>query len=1797
MTNSVDQRVVELQFDNKQFEAGVAQSRDSLGRFTKQLQTTQSTTGLDQVGTNSASFTSRFVNFMSRSGDALADFAKKLALPEASEGLEEVNDETKKFSLDKMVSGLDTVASKFGALSVIGITALSNITNRAINAGVSIAKSLTIDPIKAGFTNYETQIKATQTILANTASEGTKIGDVNKVLAELNDYANKTVYNFSEMTQNIGTFTAAGVKLKPAAAAIKGIANLAALSGSSSEQASTAMYQLSQAIAAGSVHLQDWNSVVNAGLGGKTFQTALVNTARATGVNIDAIIKKAGSFRESLQKGWLTSNILEKTLSQFTGDLTKKQIESMGFSAKQAEGILKTGQIAVNAATQIKTMSQLTDALKEEVGTAWAAIFKTIFGNITQATTLFSAIHNVAENALTKPVYALNNLLEGVDKLGGRTKLIDGIKNIFQALGDVLRPIKEAFTEIFPPATAAGVEKLIVSFDDFTKRLELSGTAANEVKRIFAGIFAAFSLGWDVVRDGAKVIGNLFSSASKGSSGIFEFAARIGDWVVNLKNANDKGKQLDTFFVKLGDDLQIPIKYIRQFGDEIGKLFDKINFGNAKKTEDSITGVTAKLTPFGTLAKWAEDAWSHLVDGVQSAWSKFEPLAKKIGSYLGGLGNQIAGAFTNLDFSSILALINTGLFGGIVLLFKKFTSSLSGGGLGGGLIHAITESIDELGKTLHTMQGTLKAATLLEIAAAIAILTASVSTLSKIDAGGLQRAVTAIGALFAELLSSMAVLQKVLGTVGFAKLPIISLGFIGLATAVSILAGAVDKLSKIDTAGLQRGLTGLGIILGELIGFLKLMPPPTSFIGTSLSLIALAGAVNLLVGSVTKLGGLSWSQLEKGLSGVGGLLLSLGLFTRFAQADKGGLSSGLGIILLATGIKILASAIKTIAGISWEGIGKGLTVLTVSLGGIAGALALIPPESLLNAAAVLIVAASLQLIVKALQEMGKMSWGAIAKSLIELAGSLGIIAGAMALMTEALPGAAALIIVAAALGPITDALIKMGGMSWGAIAKSMVELFGSLTLITAAMILMTEALPGAAALLVVAASLAILTPVLQAMGNMSWGEIGKSMLVLAGVFTIFGIAGALLTPVVPTLIGLGIAVTLVGVGMLTAGAGVLLFATGLTALSISGAAAGVAIVAIVSGLVGLLPYVAKEIGLAIVAFANVIGTAGPAILKAITAVLDSLITAIEDVTPKIITLFYKILTELVDTATKYEPHLISAGSSLAISVMNGIAKKLPGLATSAANLIVAFLNAIGKQLPKITDAGAKLVISFVNGVASAINKNSAAMGRAGGNLAGAIVTGMIKGMANGIGGVVNAANNLAKSAIDAAEKKLHINSPSKDFIKIGQSVDEGFATGIDGDSAKVKTAVTNLANSLITGMNNSASTIDSLKTKLAKLTSARTKDRVEINATNKALAQAEKEHKAESAAYTELTKTLKPQQTALGKLGDQYDALTTKITTAQQTLTDAQKTLSDFNTQITQQYETLPDIAADTSVGSYISALQQQITDTTSLATTLQQLRKMGLNDDTYKQLLAGGVADLPAAQSILSGGQAAIDQVNALDKQLDAAATAMGKTASTALYQAAVDAAAGIVKGLQNQQAAIQKQMDKIADAMVAAIKKKLGIKSPSRVLAEVGAFGGQGFVDGLDSKTSDISKSAATMGQTTITTLAKSMTGMSDLISGGINVQPTITPVLDLSSVKKSSDQIATLLKAQPISVSASYAKAVGASTAVASSNYARGTETPVTNSTSNNYTQNNYSPKALSTIDIYRQTKNQLSSAKGG
>ena len=409
MSAVVDERVVEMRFNNKDFEKNVKTSMSTLDKL-----------------------------------------KQKLNLKGASKGFEELGDASKKVNMNALGRSVDVVSAKFSALQVMGVTALANITNSVVNSAKAMISAITIDPVRDGLTEYETQMNAIQTILANTQKEGTDVERVNAALRELNTYADKTIYNFTEMTRNIGTFTAAGVKLDDSVSAIKGIANLAAVSGSNSQQASTAMYQLSQALASGTVKLMDWNSVVNAGMGGQVFQDALTRTSEHLQTGAKAAIEANGSFRESLSTGWLTTEVLTQTLDQFaTAAETQEEYQAavkkfveQGYTKEEATQMADMAKTANDAATKVKTFRQLIDTLKEAMGSGWTTSWQLIIGDFEEAKEMWSNVSDFFSNIINNVSDFRNDVLKSA--LGkGFTELADKITGVTEPVNKAIAAVED----------------------------------------------------------------------------------------------------------------------------------------------------------------------------------------------------------------------------------------------------------------------------------------------------------------------------------------------------------------------------------------------------------------------------------------------------------------------------------------------------------------------------------------------------------------------------------------------------------------------------------------------------------------------------------------------------------------------------------------------------------------------------------------------------------------------------------------------------------------------------------------------------------------------------------------------------------------------------------------------------------------------------------------------------------------------------------------------------------------------------------------------------------------------------------------------------------------------------------------------------------------------------------------------------------------------------------------------------------------------------------------------------------
>lgn len=1399
----VDNRIVTMKFDNREFESNAKTSLSTLQKLKESMNfgsiVSGTIKGLDAVSgalskigikTPFAPMISAANKGLGMIGGVLDRIGIKNPFASATTGAGELQRGAQGAAggmgvLDGAVTG---VSSKFIALSTIAITALSNITTKAMNAGTQFVKGFTFAPVMDGLREYETNLKSIQTVQANTDQPLNKI---NASLDELNKYSDQTIYNFSEMARNVGTFTAAGVDLDTSVASIKGIANIAALSGSSSEQAATAMYQLSQAIAAGKVGLMDWNSVVNAGMGGKKLQNALAQTAVAMG-EIDAkAVKMVGpmekleingsSFRESImakpgQESWLSSEALVNTLAAMDGRFsdaalaaekteeglqkyTKAQREAMiadaraamekkngvKYTDEQFKALQKMSTMAFKSATEVKTLGQVWDILKETIASGWSASFRNIFGDLKEAKKTFTAMKDELSSIIELNALERNKMLNEWKESGGRQDAIDGIKNAWQAVLNILGPIRDGFRDIFPAQTAESLLDMSARFKEWTATLIPSKETMANIRDIAGGLFSVLSIGKTIVSGIISGFKALFEAVGGGEGNFLDFAAGIGRSLKGLDKFLKESGLVKAFFEGLGNLLAIPLNLLKGIAGAIGSIFKGFQSGTADAATGKLGEFTDKLGSLDGVAK-------NISKVFEALGGFFRNLGKNIGKGLVNIGDAIANFLTSDAFGPALDAINTGLFAALTGMIIKFLRGPQVD-ITGGLFGNITQVLDDVSGSLSALQTNLKADALMKIGVAIGVLAASLLVLSMIDPADMRKALLAMGTGMGILIGSLTALMKFLGPVGLVQIYVVTGALVKMSAAVLLMAFALKTMAGIKFGDMLRGLVGLAASLAIMS---KAMIP-------------------------------------------------------LAAGSKGMMRAASGMILMAVAMNLLAVAVKIFASMSWGEMIKGLVGLTGALVAMSIGMKLMPPMNT-EAITLIALAAAMNILAIAVKIFGSMGLWEMAKGLIGLGGSLVIIAAAMRLMPKGmLLQAVALNAVATAMVILSGALKIMGSMGWEAIAKGLVVLAGSLLILAVGLnAIGIVGTIGALGMLAAAAALAIMVPLLVTMGALSWESLLKGLVGLAGIFLVLGVAGLVLGPVVPVILGLAAAMVLLGAGLALAGVGMMGIATAL-GIVIGAGAAGIKVIGgILGAFISQIPAFAKALAKGLIGMIVEVAKAGPKLLRAFVSILTTMVNAVIKITPKLGRMFMVLLNTAINIVIKAAPRLADAGLRLIVAFLTAVAKHIPRIVDLAAEIIVKFINGIARNLGKIIQSGVNLIIKFINGVANAIDNNSERMGQAGGRLAVALVRGMANGIAGGAGIIKDAALSAAKGAWEAAKDFFKIGSPSKLMRdEVGARVSQGMALGIKDDAPLITKEIGAMGKTALDKLNRTMQELDS----------------------------------------------------------------------------------------------------------------------------------------------------------------------------------------------------------------------------------------------------------------------------------------------------------------------------------------------------------------------------------------------------
>ena len=1153
MSTLIDSRVAEMRFDNRNFERNVATSMSTLDKL-----------------------------------------KEKLKLKDVATGLENITSAANKVTFSHIGNETDTVGVKFSAMQVAATTALVNLTNAAMQAGTSIANSL-ISAAKSGFQEYETQINAVQTILANTSSKGTTLEQVNNALDELNHYADMTIYNFTEMTRNIGTFTAAGVDLDTSVAAIKGIANLAAVSGSTSQQASTAMYQLSQALAAGTVKLQDWNSVVNAGMGGQVFQDALKETARVHGIAIDQMIKDEGSFRETLQKGWLSSEILTETLSKFTGDLTEEQLTSMGYTAEQAQEIMKLGQTANDAATKVKTFTQLIDTLKEANQSGWTQTWEILIGDFEEAKSLWTSVSDQLGNMIQQSADARNNLLQGWKDSGGRTMIIDSVKNVFEGLVTILNSVKEAFTDVFPPITVEQLVKVTEKIKSLSEKFKISEEQANKLKSVFKGVFSILGIGVTIIKNVVSAIVQLFSHFTGLGDSVLNVSSSVGEWISKLHNS---------------------IKETNIFGNAINTVIGFVG-GAIDRVKEFVSVLSDKIDIHG---------FKDIVDVLKNIWNMTSGVRASLANTIQGIGNAFKDAFHNGDIKSFLDIVNGGLLATVIVKIKKFISGIADSfDNSTSIIDHIKSIFGTVKDSLESLQKSVKADTLKKIAIAIGVLAASLLVLSMIDPKRLTSALVAITVLFGELMGAMAIFEKIAGK---SKGALKSVGvMIAMSTSVLILASALKKISDLEWNQLAIGLTGiLGLMAIVVSAAIAMGKYGKKLKSGAAQMVIMATALKILASVCGELSQYSWLELGKGLSGISGMLLAFAGFQFLMKQIKPTklLRSATSLVIIGAALEIFADVCSKFGQMQWPDLGKAGAAIAGILAICAGfeLLSGMSKKTLRSATSLVIIGAALEIFADVCSKFGQMQWPDLGKAGAAIAGILAICAGfelLSGMSGNILASSAALGIMATALNLMVPVLQSLGSMSVDEIVKGIVSIAATMAIIGVAGYALE---PVAPVILAISGAVALL--------GVACLAAGAGVMAFATAFSILSTAGAVGAAAFVE----ALSVTITGILELIPSM------VGVIAEAIEG---------ICNAIILSAPAIGQAFKALLLEAINICVECIPALADGIFKIIVGVLETVKTYSPKIVTLLFDIFKSIAESAVE------ALGNISAESFITGIA--------------------------------------------------------------------------------------------------------------------------------------------------------------------------------------------------------------------------------------------------------------------------------------------------------------------------------------------------------------------------------------------------------------------------------------------------------------------------------------------------------------------------------------------------------------
>lgn len=1700
MSASVDERIVQMQFDNAQFE--------------QKAQNTITT---------------------------LSSLNEALKLPTGNSGFEKIQNSSNKIDFSKLNEAIELVNYRFSNLGIIATNVLNRITNAAIDTGRRLAEAITIQPIKDGFSEYEEKMDSVKRILNSAKdSEGLPVtlDVVNQKLDELNHYSDKTIYSFRDMTQNIGKFTNAGVDLDTSVLAIQGIANEAALAGANAQEASRAMYNFAQALSVGYIQKVDWRSIELANMATVGFKEALVDTAVkletvkkvgdeyvTTTTNMNGKTSEAmGSmelFSNGLSYQWLTADVLIETLKRYSNEEDE------------------LGKAAFEAATEVATFSKLLETLKEAMGSGWAQTWQLIIGDYGEAKELWTGVNNVLSEMINTSADTRNKLISDWEVLGGRKALIEGLKDAWGGLTNIGREISWAFKSVMEVFSGVdlfhmslGVKELGKEFREFTGKhgADINGVAQG-VASAFDLICQTFSAIKRTVRPLLQPVGELFGlilhnsglagrsftefvqnlrdndSIYKGLQSVIAMMQKVYDVAGRAVSAVLKIFGIDTGFDSSINPIQALVNvlsgigenpYVIKAADVIDRVRDALaNFVDNIKSSAALQNVTDVLGRVGTvLSNIGKVLGSGVLFLVKSA-------GKLIGDLFGTLKTASPDNLLNVFSAGSVATVIMGvkkMFEGLQAPsggIKGFLDFIKGlGGIGDKIGSSFSKFIEAITSPLKTLQESLRADILIKIAKAIAILVGSIFVMSTIDPGRLTMAVFGIAGLMTELADMLNALSTLISDSDAAKLKSLGPTMAMLSVAIGILALAAKALGGMDPGQLLSGVVAVGFLV---IIMTRMKEIGNEEINTK-GLISMSVAIGILALVTRFLGGMDPGQLLNGVLAVGALVI---IMLRIQElADKQINSKGLISMSIAIGI----------------------------LGVIAKLLGSVEPDKLITG--ILAVGTLMEL----MKRLASANQNINIKGFLSLSLAVGVLALAAKMLGKMDP----------------DRLIS------GVLAVSaLMEVMGHVASNA------KGDLKTAASIAIMAVAMNALIPVVTLLGALPFEKVAQGVASLALVLGILIVAGGAAQGIVVPLLGLAGAITLIGVGVGALGAGLLMASVALTAFGASLVASGASIVAtigiLIQGIIGLIPLILTAIVDGILQILRLIGNSAQTIVDVVVQIGLAVINGLRDLFVPLGTLIMDIVVFLLQLLTEYMPTITNALVELTIQVIDGVAASIYDntdriiaavhhLMLAIIDLVLACLQEILRGIPgvgskideeigKVRDSmredfdknySTKLGSDYTQGLADGTRSKSGELQAAGTEAGTSIKDGLLGGFSelpdsvsgmfgdqipesirNSIPGAQGAATELGdgtqtslleswsslgdtglyldqgladgitengylateasgllgQDVLSQLNTNMEINSPSQATWNSGMYLDQGLANGIIDNQGFVSTAITTLGSAIAGAFSTLTNTFSAI-------------GRTVSSAFGRGVASGSVAARASGSVLG---------SSAASGVGSARGAFSQNGTIS----------ATNYTTAI--RYKQGESRIAGSLVGS--SAVS-------GLGTARPAFSSAGMSSGAS---YATGVASKKG--SARSAGQ-------------DVGSSAVqGMKSVNGFYDAGRDSGEGYIDGLWSKAREMANAAAEVVRNALRAAKDAIDSDSPSKKYMKLGADSDRGYILGVEGEAKNVNRAMDTLATNAMGAFYEGISRADMLANSDFLVTPTIAPVMDMTSIYGTADYLGNM------------------------------------------------------------------------